>query len=130
MIDFQSVNVWYKNLLAESVAKSVAGFSGGLSLPGRPAHTLTYPWPRTIPCQLRSPKDIIKSQDNYLLGKRKGEKNVLKIFGICTDVRQLSRISRNPGKILRKYRRKITNVSGSSANICKSRKVTKILRRN
>ena len=33
--------------------------SGGLSLPGRPAHTLTYPWPAKIPCQWRSPKDII-----------------------------------------------------------------------
>ena len=51
MIDFQSVNGWYKN--------SFGGFSRGLSLPGRPAHTLTYPWPAKIPCQLRSPKDII-----------------------------------------------------------------------
>ena len=56
MIDFQKVNGWYKN----SVGESVAGFSGGLSLPGRPAHALTYPWPAKIPSQLRSPKDIIK----------------------------------------------------------------------
>ena len=48
-----------KILFAESVGESVGGFSGGLSLPGRPAHTLTYPWPAKIPCQLRSPKDII-----------------------------------------------------------------------
>ena len=56
MIDFQRVNGWYKNSFGW-------GFSGdsfrGLSLPGRPAHTLTYPWPAKIPCQLRSPKDII-----------------------------------------------------------------------
>ena len=42
-----------------------------ISLRARPTNTLTYPWPRTIPCQLRSPKDIIKSQDNYLLGKKR-----------------------------------------------------------
>ena len=40
-----------------------------ISLCARPAHTLRYPWPEQIPCQLRSPKDIIKSQDAYLLGK-------------------------------------------------------------
>ena len=52
MIDFQRINGWYKD--------SFRGrFFGGLSLPGRPAHTLTYPWPAKIPCQLRSPKDII-----------------------------------------------------------------------
>ena len=49
-----------------------------ISLRARPTNTLTYPWPRTIPCQLRSPKDIIKSQDNYLLGK-----NVLPL-DVCT----------------------------------------------
>ena len=41
-----------------SLSQSLDSFRG-LSLPGRPAHTLTYPWPAKIPCQLRSPKDII-----------------------------------------------------------------------
>ena len=67
MIDFERGSGWYKNSFGESVAESVAesvgesvgGFFRGLSLPGRPAHILTYPWPAKIPCQLRSPKDII-----------------------------------------------------------------------
>ena len=71
MIDFQSVNGWYKNSFA---GDSFGGFFRGLSLPGRPAHTLTYPWPAKIPCQLRSPKDIINPKIIIFWGKKKKKK--------------------------------------------------------
>ena len=62
------------------------GVTRNISLRARPTNTLTYPWPRTIPC-LAYPKIIIKSQDNYLLGKNR--KNLLDVvyfhifFGIA-----------------------------------------------
>jgi hypothetical protein len=51
---------WVVQKMVRGVSRGVSqGVSRGSSPPGRPAHTLTYPWPGKIPCQLRSPKDII-----------------------------------------------------------------------
>ena len=87
MIDFSKRNGWYKNSFSkilfknsfgESVAESVAKCR---SAPGRPI-LLTWPWPANIPCQLRSPKDIINPKIIIFWEK------IMQCSGMLSDSRQ------------------------------------------